>query len=158
MANPLKGEVVFEAAGAVYTLRWSTNAMCELEEASGRGLNSIVRELASWGPALGPDGRTPLPETDAQQQARTDRIKVSTVRLVFWAMLRDHHPGIDLRQAGDLMQHAGGLLGAMALVNDAFERGAAPETKDARPSSPPVAARPEAATGQSAPASTGAGC
>ena len=72
MANPEKGEVAFQVADAEYTLKFSTNAICELEERLNKGLNEIVANMA----------------------------RVSVVRAMLWAGLRAHHPGDTACQAG----------------------------------------------------------
>ena len=42
MGNPYKGEVQFTAGGKSYTLYFSINAMCELEEALGDGIVQLA--------------------------------------------------------------------------------------------------------------------
>lgn len=140
MANANKGEVEFSAGGQVYKLRFSANAMCELEDASGRGVNAIGRELASWAPPTDGKGK-PKPETEAEEAARVDRVRMTLVRQVFWACLREHHPAITLNEAGDLMAEVGGLTEALALLNQTFERAQPPETKgETKGARPPKAA------------------
>lgn len=99
MANPVKGEVEFEAEGVVYTLRFTVNAVVSLEEATG-----------STFPALSADLSDPL------------KVSMKLVRLLFWAALQDAHPTVDVLRAGDLIPHAGGMVGAMALIVKALER------------------------------------
>lgn len=92
MANPEKGEVAFKAADAEYTLRYSTNAICELEDHLGRGLNAIVADLE----------------------------RVSTVRALLWAGLRAKHPEITLKAAGEIMDKCG-VPTTVGAVSDALK-------------------------------------
>lgn len=135
MANPHKGEVAFDGFGQTYTLRWTYNAICELETQTGMGVAAVGRELASWAPPTDDKGR-PLPETPEQEVARIARLRATMVRAVFWAMLRDRHPDIDIRRAGELIGEIGGLNRAFELIGAAFER-AAPETKGEGPTPAP---------------------
>lgn len=131
MANPQKGEVSFEADGKTWTLRYSANALCELEDHLSRGVVDIASELQSWGPPVGPDGKS-SGETPERAAERVKLIRLGTLRAVFWAGLRDHHPDIDIRHAGDLLVAAGGAMGGLALVADAFAQ-AFPEPETVRP-------------------------
>lgn len=102
MANPHKGEVAFDADGKTYTLRFSSNAICELEERLDKSFTKIGAELQA------------AVETDPAS------IRFGTLRAIFWAGLQDHHPDIDLAAAGDVMIAAGGAVQAMALIGGAF--------------------------------------
>lgn len=115
MANPNKGEVAFDAGGKSYTLHFSTNAICELEDKLDRSFIAISSELAKAASA-------------------PEKIRLTTLRAIFWAGLQDHHPDIDLKAAGKLVVAAGGMAGVMKLISEGFERAFPdPETKDARP-------------------------
>ncbi|HEU4986863.1 MAG TPA: GTA-gp10 family protein [Rhizobiaceae bacterium] len=96
MANRHRGEVSFDAAGKTWTMRLSTNALCELEDALGSGVDAIGTSMA--------DPRS---------------AKVKTLRLIMWASLTDHHEGVTVRQAGELIDEIG-LDTAMGLVQKAF--------------------------------------
>lgn len=72
MANPHKGEVAFKAGDENYTLSFSANALCELEDMLGVGVNDIGAMLAD--PA---------------------KIRMKQMRTVFHAGLLDHHPDMD---------------------------------------------------------------
>lgn len=100
MANPHKGEVAFEADGKAYTLRLSTNAICELEAALDRGLDAIV---ASMG-------------------------RLSTVRGLLWAALRDNHPDVTMAGAGLIIDKAG-MPAVMAAVTSALTAAFPPRTE-----------------------------
>ncbi|ADU50171.1 hypothetical protein Tmar_0046 [Thermaerobacter marianensis DSM 12885] len=78
MANPLRGEVELKAGGKTYVLRYTTNAMVQLEEMLGRSVLEIVNN-----PSF----------TDA--------------RAMVWAGLLHAHPGLTLEQAGEIMDEAG---------------------------------------------------
>lgn len=138
MANPHKGEVSFDVDGVTYTLHYSTNAYCELEDLLGRGFGDIAMEMQSWSPPLGPD-KKPLPETAEVAQKRIGKIKLSLMRAVFWAGLRDRHPDITVRQAGDLMSDMGGGGPVMEQVSRAMAAAMPDEAAgagDARPRKP----------------------
>lgn len=115
MANPHKGQLEFEADGRRLTLHYSTNAICELEDELDRSFISISKEMAA-------------------ATTEPDRIRFSTLRAILWAGLRDHHPEIDIKSAGDLMISVGGVVKAMQLISEGFSRAfPAPESKGARP-------------------------
>lgn len=80
MANPIKGEVSFESGGKQWKLVYNYNAVCELEDMLGVGVNEINALLAD-----------------------PKKMKMSTVRAVFWAGLREHHAEIDIRGAGEMI-------------------------------------------------------
>lgn len=76
MANAEKGEVDLKIGEKTYTLRFTRNAMAEVEAVfGGRPFNLLMA-----------DG------------------SVSAIRALLWGGLRKHHPAIDLLQAGDLME------------------------------------------------------
>lgn len=115
MANPHRGEVSFEAEGTEYTLQYSNNALVELEDRLDRGIVDISSELLSW-------AKDPK------------RIRLGTIRAVLWAGLREHHPEVDLRAAGEIITKAGGVLEITGLIGEAFSRAfPAPEKKGSRP-------------------------
>ena len=92
MANPLLGEVAFKAADAEYTLKFSTNAICELEELLNRGLNEIVSDLE----------------------------RLSTVRALLWAGLRAKHPDVTLKMAGEIIDKSG-MVAATDVIGTALK-------------------------------------
>lgn len=99
MGNPHKGDVTFEAGGRSYTLRFSVDALCALEEVSGRGIVALSTELSDM-----------------------DRVSLTLLRKVVWAGLREHHPDIDMKSAGELIVEAGGLAAMMGVVGTALSR------------------------------------
>lgn len=118
MANPHKGELAFEAGGKTYTLRFSTNAICELEDKLDRSFLSISGDLA-------------------KAVTEPDKVRFGTVRAIMWAGLRDHHPNLTVEEAGEIMTQVGGMLPAVGLVTDAFVLAfPSPEAKDSNPPRP----------------------
>ena len=101
MANKQKGEVKFVAAGQHYVLRFSNNALCELEDATGRGALEVAADLQGAG-----DDNT--------------KIRFKTVRTLFWAGLTDHHPDLTEKDAGNILQDLG-LEKAFPLIGEAFQ-------------------------------------
>lgn len=96
MANREKGEVSFEAQGKTWTLRFSTNALCELEDATGKGAMAVAEEMND-----------------------PERVRIKTLRAMFWAGLTDNHD-IDVKAAGDLMNEIG-VDKAGLLIGEAFQ-------------------------------------
>lgn len=89
-ANRLKGEVAFESDGKDYVLLLDFNALCDLEE-DLPGLMDGTAEIKS----------------------------PKAIRRVFHAGLAAHHPGLDVRAAGALVQ-ALGIEAAAVLIKDSF--------------------------------------
>jgi len=81
MATTHNQKVQFEAAGRMYTLVYSINALCALEAKVGQSISRIFFDLGNIG--------------------------ISTMRTVFWAGLQQHHPEISENEAGRLMEHLG---------------------------------------------------
>lgn len=144
MANPLKGEVAFTVKldgeamaspnlspfnGKAFTLRYSSDALVQVEDALDRGIVDIGAEMLSW-------------------QADPKRIRFGFVRAVFWGGLREHHPEITLQSAGDLAFAVGGIMAVVPLITDALGH-AFPkaETKGARPPNGRPAKKARAGTG-----------
>jgi len=103
--NKHRGEVEFEADGKTYTLRYSIDAICEMEAATGRGFFAVTQELSD-----------------------ANAMQLSTVRAVLWAGLREHHPDVTLKEAGDLIVKAGGIMVVIGLLSQAITL-AFPETE-----------------------------
>lgn len=96
--NPHKGEVVFDAGGQAYTMRFSIDAICALEEETGKGVVLLSEELSD--PA---------------------KLRMSLVRQVVWAGLRDAHPELTVKQAGELIASSGGLSNMVERIGRAFQ-------------------------------------
>lgn len=82
MANPVRGEVAVSFGDRTLTLSFSVDAICQLEDRTGQ----VVREL----------GARILTE-EAMAFKRT----------LLWAALRDHHPEVTHKAAGELMLEDG---------------------------------------------------
>ena len=121
MANAHKGEVEFALDKKVYTLRFSINAMCHLEDATG---GSVV-ELANM-------------------MSDPSKLSLRTLRTVFWCGLRDHHEAMTETDAGRVMDELG-LVEAAQKVVEAFTL-AFPEAANAPSPFPPK--RQPASTGK----------
>lgn len=127
MPNIHKGEIGFECGGQQYVLRYSTNALIEIEGA----LDMNVTEVSA---ALG----------------NVQNLRMGTVRTIFWAGLRDRQVNTSQQVAGEIMFEIG-FARTMELIGLAFQA-AFPGSEDVadRPPQPAPAteARP-AGTGQS---------
>lgn len=99
MANPARGEVALKVGDLDYTLKFSTNAICELEDHLNRGLNEIVSDLE----------------------------RLSVVRALLWAGLRSNHPELTLKMAGDIIDKCG-MPAAVDHVGTALRLAFPPET------------------------------
>lgn len=95
MANPHRGQVALKAGDATYTLCLSANAICELEDHTGRSISEIATSLNG------------------------NNVGMKTVRALVWAALQDHHPDVDLKEAGRIITDAG-MAETMEAVGNAF--------------------------------------
>lgn len=86
MANPHRGEVSFKAGEKDYTLCFTINAVCELEDRLGKSVGEIVSDMG----------------------------RISVVRAVLWAGLLHHHK-VSIEQAGEIMHEAGAAATAQAI-------------------------------------------
>lgn len=121
MANPHQGEVAADIGGKSYKLAFSSNALCELEDALDRNVNVI-----------------------AQSMQDPQKIRMRDLRVIFWAALLDHQPDTTIDDAKVLMSKIGppelmDLLGKVFVM--AFPR---PETAAADQLSPPKPVEPAA--------------
>lgn len=112
MANRSKGEVSFEANGQSYTMRFSANALCELEDALDMGVTAVAIQMSS-----------------------PENLRMRTVRAVLWAGLRDHHPNITQQEAGELVMEIT-FPKALELIGKAFEIAFHQEPVKVRPQKP----------------------
>lgn len=108
MANPHRGQVSLKAGDTIYTLSLSANAICELEDHTGREIGDIASAL-------------------------NGSVGMKMVRALVWAALQDHHPEIDIKGAGNVIT-AAGMHACMEAIGAAFQR-AFPDVEgdDARP-------------------------
>jgi hypothetical protein len=115
MENKHRGELSFDADGKHFVLVYSTNALVELEDELNRGIMDIMREIGSW-------------------QEDHSKIRLSTIRAILWAGLRDRHPEIDIHAAGEMIHKAGGMIAVINLIGEGLTRAfPTPETKGPRP-------------------------
>ena len=94
MANRERGTVTIAAGGKDYLLQFTTNAMCELEDATGKSITAVVAELSD--------------------EANPPGMKL--LRTLLWAGLTEHQAGIDIKDAGAIcddigMDKLGGVIG-----------------------------------------------
>lgn len=80
MANAHRGEASFRIGGTTYTFAYDVDALCQIEEASDKAIATLLDELG-----------------------RPGATKVSTARYLVWGGLREHHPQVDLKAAGNLV-------------------------------------------------------
>lgn len=111
MTNPHKGEVGFDVNGERYLLRFSIDAICALEEETKRGIVALVSDLQN-----------------------PEKMSITLARQVLWAGLQENHPGLTVKEAGELIPAAGGLAAVVGMFGEAFSA-AFPQAKDdsARP-------------------------
>lgn len=95
MANSEKGEVSFEVEGKTYKLRYSTNALCEMEDAAGVGAVEFANSLSD-----------------------EKKVRIKDLRTMFWAGLFDNHK-ITIEEAGSLLDVVG-LEFVGSLCGEAF--------------------------------------
>lgn len=97
MANKHRGSVALQAGDRAVTFSFSVNALCELEDALNLPVAKIVASLG-----------------------KPESVRMSMVRTLVWAALRDHHKEIDIAGAGEIVTDAG-VAEAMAKIGKAFE-------------------------------------
>jgi hypothetical protein len=109
MANPLRGDVAVNVPatspnrgvplshdGVTYNLRFTTNALCELEEKLGESVMQV-----------------------ASRMQNVENIRVATMRAMFWAGLLDQNPEMTEAEASRIMDDIG-LFRAFELCGEAF--------------------------------------
>lgn len=96
MANPHRGEVALKVGDLDYTLSFSINAICELEDA----LDMPVAKIADM-------------------MNDSSNLRMSLIRTVVWAALGDHHEGITPKEAGQIATQAG-IPTVMEAIGEAF--------------------------------------
>lgn len=118
--NPHKGEVEFDAVGQRWRLVYSFNALCALEEQTGRGFAELSKSLAD--PA---------------------KVRLADIRAVLWAGLIDNHPSVTIKQVGDIIGEIKATK-AFELFNRALVLAFPEASEDANP---PVPGQPTSGTG-----------
>ncbi len=117
MGNKEVGELVFEAGGKSYTLRFGAWAIAELEAALDRSMMSIAREVEN-----------------------PEELRAHTMIAAIWAGLQQHHPDIDRRQAAMIMDKIG-FAESGDLLGKAFELAFPDQEGDASGENPPAGNR-----------------
>lgn len=90
---------VLTIEGEAYTLKFDLNAMCDIEAALDE----------SWG-------------VIAKRIGEPDSLRVTDVRAMLFGALRVHHPETTLKDAGGLMDKAGGLPAVLPVLVDVIVR------------------------------------
>lgn len=83
MANIQKGEVSFEALDKSWTIKLGTNAMCEIEDATGYSINDIGDKLSG------------------------DHFNMKLMRTVFVSGMVEFHADIDEQTVGNVIDDIG---------------------------------------------------
>lgn len=120
MANRQRGEITYRLGTKRYTLRLTTNAVCELEDFTAAQTKLGLGNGRTWDQVL----------------QGIDRGSLKDLRLFFWVALREHHPEIatddpaSLKTIGTLIDEAGGALAVVKQVSKLLEANAAEQGKD----------------------------
>lgn len=113
MPNPHKGDVTAKAGDKEYTFRFSIDALCQLEDHTGKTFMEVAKVLESG------------------------NVSMNLTRSLVWAGLREHHPKVSVKEAGDLIIEMGGVAGIMPTVAEALAS-AFPEAKEVGGENPPT--------------------
>jgi hypothetical protein len=118
-ANKERGELAIVVGDATYILKLTSNAMCEMEAASGRTVVQLMATLR------GGEGGN-----------------LTDTRWWLWGMLRAHHPELTLLDVGNLMDALG-----IAVVNAKLHQVFGLNTEEAPTAGPSNGNPPEAQPG-----------
>lgn len=124
MANLQKGEVSLPSGEETYTLSFSVNAFCYLEEADGRTFGEIIQELMD-----------------------PKKLSMRQLRQFVHAGLLDYHPDLTVADAGRIIMKAGGVSSVMEAVGRGLEASLPDKEASGTPRPPNRAARRKAGTG-----------
>ena len=113
MANSHKGERAITVEGVEYRLRFSVNAICELEDAINAPIETLGSRLASG------------------------QAGVRDIRMLWWAALRDHHAAVDLKATGVVVDTLG-LTTAITVIGEVLALAFPPDSggKKKKPQAP----------------------
>jgi len=95
MSNSHLGKIDVRVDDKIWSLQFSINALCALEDELGAGQAVDIQTLIGESPS------------------------VSTLRTLFWAALQEHHAGITKEDAGRVM-NALGILRATSIITQAL--------------------------------------
>ena len=119
MANINKGEVSVSVDEKTYTLVFSANGMCEVEDHLKRPWLDIALEIDGWREGFPKDGKPSVEQIIGMGR----RVKTSLLRALIWGALREHHDEMSIKDAGRLMDRLDPATGgALGLVADLFRR------------------------------------
>jgi len=79
MANPIKGEVAFTVGGEPFTLVYSMDALVQLEDLTDLRFDEVASLVLK-------------------------KRRLRMMRAMFWAGLIEHHPGVTVLSAGEMMK------------------------------------------------------
>lgn len=82
MSDKRNGVLEIKAGEQTYKLQYTINALCELEDSLGISMADIEKVLG-------------------------DKPSLTNTRLLFWIGLREHHPEVDQKAAGAIMDQIG---------------------------------------------------
>lgn len=97
MSSQGQGAVEFTLGDRVYRLHFTIDAICQLEQACGKGIVAITADLQN-------------PVT----------MSLTFVRAALWAGLLEHQSGISLKAAGEMILPLGGALEVVKLLQRAI--------------------------------------
>jgi hypothetical protein len=109
MANRERGEVSL----GEYTLVFSIDAVCQIEDAAGKSWLSIIMSLND-----------------------VETLTMKTMRVLLWGALRERHPSLSLIDAGNLIRKFKAVQ-VMSKLTEAIQAFNAEPDEDAAPASPP---------------------
>lgn len=113
MANPHRGQSELRVGDETFTLSFSLNSICEVEDATGEDIQAVL--------------------------SKVEKNDFKAARLILWGALLDHHPEVSLKDAGALIPEGGfpALVEALtACVQRSF-----PQDDGAPAGNPPKASR-----------------
>lgn len=122
--NQHKGEIELKAGDKSYVLRFSIDAICTLEEKAGKSFPTLASEMSD-----------------------PDKFTVTLVRSILHAGLTERHPDITLKDAGEIIIAAGGMVEVMGKVGEAFEAAFPKSEASGTPRPPNRATRRAGGTG-----------
>ncbi len=117
-------------------------------------INSIIEFEDAWGGSISEFGQKmndAAPDSKGKTDPGAPQIKIGEIRTLLWAALLEHDEDMTPREAGRIMQDAGGfgevMEPLMAALNDAFpagdEDGDKPSGKPGSPAKGPKAVEAE---------------
>ena len=110
-----RGEVIIRTEdGKEYTVRFSVEALCHLEETFGKSFIEIARELND-----------------------VNKLSVTVMRKVLWAGLIEYQPNMTLKEAGELIVPLGGGMKVLSLLEEGLRVAFPQADDDEKPGNPP---------------------